>query len=109
MSANKAHIKAKSKVVFLVAKAIIEVLINFEFKQTMFVSDHRSNSSDCILLPNFESFHEFFTVDDDIIVEREKDLRFGLFRQIVSPIHRVIGGAIEVNRYLPIFSILENS
>ena len=107
MSANKAHIEPKSKVVFLVTKSVVKVLVNFEFKYTVFVGDHRSDSSDSILLPNFEPFHQFFTFDNDVIVEWEEDFGCGLLGQIKSPIHGVVGGAIEVDRYLPIFPVLE--
>ena len=66
------------------------------------VAHQGSDVSDVVLLPLLEPPRQVLTVVDEIVVGAEEDLGLAFRRQLVSEVHRVVRGLVEIDGRLPL-------
>ena len=71
----------------------------------MTIAHQRTNIPNRMFLPCFETFPEFTTCCNDVVIHRKEEFGLTLWRQRISEIHGVLRSLNEIHRPLPFFQL----
>jgi hypothetical protein len=108
MPADKSNIKTNVEIISLLFLPVLKPSFHCVLEKSCFISDYGPKIANRVFAPNFETFYQLLTSNDNVVINWKEDLWFSLFGDVITPIHRVVLSCIKIDWYFPLISFSKN-